>query len=56
MLAWDMKALLKVRRCAVCVLHEGPDVFVPAEPVGRSRCELGWMKINRSRAGHMEEV
>lgn len=42
--------------CCVCVLHEGPDVFVPAEPVGRSRCELGWMKINRSRAGHMEEV
>jgi len=45
--------------CVVCVclcaLHAGPDVFVPAEPVGRSRCELGWMKINRSSAGHREE-
>lgn len=52
----DMEALLKVGRCVVCALHEGLDVFVPAEPVGRSRCELGWMKINRSSAGHMEEV
>lgn len=56
MLAWEMKALLKVRRCVVCVLHEGPDVSVPGEPVGRSQCELGGMKINRSRARHMEEV
>lgn len=41
---------------SVCVLHEGSDVFVPAGPVGRSRCEPGGMKINRSGEGHMEEV
>lgn len=40
----------------MCVLHKGPDVFVPAEPVGRSRCEPGGMKINRSGVGHVEEV
>lgn len=40
----------------VCVLHESPDVFVPAEPEERSWCELRWMKINRSRAGHVVEV
>lgn len=54
---WDMEALLKVKEWhCVCALHEGPDVFVPAEPVGRSRCEPGGMKINRTGVGHVEEV
>lgn len=57
-LAWDMKALLKGRKCVTCVcaLHAGPDMFFPAEPVARLRRELGWMKINRSAAGRREEV
>lgn len=55
-MAQDNEALLKAWWCAVCVLQGSSDVFVPAGPIGRSQCELGWMKINRSGAGHMVEI
>lgn len=53
MLTWDIVELLKVKTCVcVCAWY----LVVPAGLAGRSRCELGEMKINRSRVGHMGEV
>lgn len=49
-----MEVLLKVNGCALCVCY--PEVFVPAEPVGRSRSEPKGMKMNRSKVGHVEEA
>lgn len=41
----------------VCVnVTLDPDLFIAAGPAGRSRCEPGGMKINRSQTGLMEEV
>lgn len=60
-MALNRKALLKVKEwwcMCVCVFvrRQRPHMFVHAESVGRSRCEPAEMKINRSSAGHVEEV
>lgn len=60
-MALNRKVLLKVKEwwcvsVCVCVRRLRPDMFVHAESVGRSQCEPEEMKINRSSAGHVEEV